>query len=497
MAPPASLPRRTRGRPSPRWDAVPAWFNGQLLAVKLLVVPVAVILLMTLLSAISLLSVARQGRVLAEFGQVLLPRGGEIDRALDMAAQAHTELFRAVSWAANSDEQAKLALYGDRLDDDLRSLRAMAGDLPRRWDVPAADRAPFAELGPLVDSYGEAAAIVLKMARTEPATSFVMMFRADKRFSTLRAALVGVRDAEEARTRLAIERALAEERPTEISFLALLAAAILVSALLTAWLARRISQPIRRMTEAMAALAQGRRGVAIPAAGRTDEVGRMAEAVRVFADAMAAAARLAREREAEREGKVARSARIEGLSAAFDLAVTKLVGALSAAAEDMRATAESMASVAARTDARAMAVANAADAAAQDVTTIAVATGELSRSITGIGRLVAGSTEVTRAAILEVRRTTGVAQDLAQGVRSIDRIVHLIRSIATQTRLLALNATIEAAPGGRGRRRLRRRRQRGQDPRQPDQRRHRGDRRPGPRDRGLRQCGRCGHRAHR
>ena len=202
------------------------------------------------------------------------------------------------------------------------------------------------------------------------------------------------------------------------------------------------------MTEAMAALAQGRRGVAIPAAGRTDEVGRMADAVRVFADAMAAAARLAREREAEREGKVARSARIEGLSAAFDLAVTKLVGALSAAAEDMRATAESMASVAARTDARAMAVANAADAAAQDVTTIAVATGELSRSITGIGRLVAGSTEVTRAAILEVRRTTGVAQDLAQGVRSIDRIVHLIRSIATQTRLLALNATIEAARAG-------------------------------------------------
>ncbi|KAF0123495.1 MAG: methyl-accepting chemotaxis protein, partial [Xanthobacteraceae bacterium] len=80
--------------------------------------------------------------------------------------------------------------------------------------------------------------------------------------------------------------------------------------------------------------------------------------------------------------------------------------------------------------------------------TIASASEELGASI----REIAGQAHQASAIVSEVREQALATNDdvtaLAEGAKSIGRVVELIRSIADQTNLLALNATIEAARAG-------------------------------------------------
>ncbi|MBY0364517.1 MAG: PilZ domain-containing protein, partial [Phreatobacter sp.] len=67
-------------------------------------------------------------------------------------------------------------------------------------------------------------------------------------------------------------------------------------------------------------------------------------------------------------------------------------------------------------------------------------------------REIAGQAHKASAIVSEVRQQALATNDdvntLAEGAKSIGRVVELIRSIADQTNLLALNATIEAARAG-------------------------------------------------
>ncbi|WP_159994463.1 methyl-accepting chemotaxis protein [Roseomonas sp. 18066] len=211
---------------------------------------------------------------------------------------------------------------------------------------------------------------------------------------------------------------------------------------------RRVSAPIRAMAAAMRRLAERDMGVAIPGAGRADEIGAMAAAVQVFRETMATADRLAAEQAAERAGKERRAAAVAGLVGRFETRVGEMVGVLSSASTELEATARSMSDIAARTDGQAVEVSNAAVLASGGVQTVASAAEELTASISEISRQVAQASEVAARAVDNARQTDTTVRALAEGASRIGEVVGLITSIAGQTNLLALNATIEAARAG-------------------------------------------------
>jgi methyl-accepting chemotaxis protein len=86
--------------------------------------------------------------------------------------------------------------------------------------------------------------------------------------------------------------------------------------------------------------------------------------------------------------------------------------------------------------------------ASSNVETAAVAADELSGSINEIGRQLARTTDIVRAAVSEAHGTNHQITALAQAAQKIGDVIKLIRAIAGQTNLLALNATIEAARAG-------------------------------------------------
>jgi methyl-accepting chemotaxis protein len=239
-------------------------------------------------------------------------------------------------------------------------------------------------------------------------------------------------------------------RGRHLTDLILLAGGIVAAilALLSAVVARRISNPINTLTAAMRRLARGDLDVDVPAVERRDEVGTMAAAVVVFKENAMKTQLLEAQRQEDEARKGTRQKRIEERIAAFERSVQGALGVFTSASAHMKGTAESMSQTAEETRSRAALVAAASVDAAASVQTAATATEQMSSSIAEITGQMAKTSSIAGRAVQEAARTGTTMQELDGAAQKIGQVVQLINDIASQTNLLALNATIEAARAG-------------------------------------------------
>jgi methyl-accepting chemotaxis protein len=219
---------------------------------------------------------------------------------------------------------------------------------------------------------------------------------------------------------------------------------------LLAWLGvfTGISRPITNITGVMRRLAQHDTQVRIYGLGRKDEVGAMAETLRIFQDNMAAADAAAAVLANEHASKDHRATVLTDLVHSFESRIAAMVGVLSSAAGELQVTAQSMSAAATQTNQQATSASSSAQEASSGVQTVAAAAEELTASIGEITRQVARSARMTEQAVTDARQTDAIVRALSEGAGKIGRVVELISTIAAQTNLLALNATIEAARAG-------------------------------------------------
>lgn len=227
------------------------------------------------------------------------------------------------------------------------------------------------------------------------------------------------------------------------------AASLVVALLLSLALTRGIATPITAMREVMARLARGDTSVAVPGAGRKDEVGAMAEAVRVFKDSMIEAERLRADQETQKQKtETERRQAMLDLAARFEASVGGIVENVASAATELQSTSQSMASTSKETTRRSTTVATASEQATKNVQTVAAAAEELSASIREISQQVTHATVVIQQGVQQTMDSNTQVQGLAMTAEKIGDVVRIISGIAAQTNLLALNATIEAARAG-------------------------------------------------
>jgi methyl-accepting chemotaxis protein len=210
-----------------------------------------------------------------------------------------------------------------------------------------------------------------------------------------------------------------------------------------------LSRPLARMTRIMRDLSAGDTAVKVPDAGRTDEIGQMAEAVLVFKRSMIEGDRLRAEQEEQREK--ASMARHDALVSMAETIESSMSGALTKASErtqTMAGTADEMGQSASRTDVSARDAAQAASRALTTAQAVASAAEQLTDSIREIGSQVTHSTDVSTRAVAASDEAKATIETLNTQVVRIGSAAEIINEIAAKTNLLALNATIEAARAG-------------------------------------------------
>ena len=212
---------------------------------------------------------------------------------------------------------------------------------------------------------------------------------------------------------------------------------------------RSISLPLTTVAHALTELAAGNTATHVDGLERGDEIGRVADAIKLLRAKMIEADRLRAERsEVEQHLLRQRQADMNKLADSFEATVGEIVETVSSASGELEVSAKTLTASAERAQTRTTMVAAASEEASTNVQSVASATGEMASSINEIGRQVQESARMANEAVNQARNTTGRVSELSKAAARIGDVVELINTIAGQTNLLALNATIEAARAG-------------------------------------------------
>ena len=271
------------------------------------------------------------------------------------------------------------------------------------------------------------------------------------------------------------------------------ALAVVLSILMGWLLSRAIASPISAMTGAMDKLAGGDHAIEVPAVGRKDEVGRMADAVQTFKDAAIEKVRL--EAEAAEQRRVAEEARktqeaeraatakeqaqvVDGLAQGlerlaggkltfrltepFAAAYEKLRADFNAAMETMQGTISEVANNSAGVRTASTEISQASDNLSRRTEQQAASLEETAAALDEITATVrktaegakeardsvgAARADAERSGIV-VRDAVAAMSEIESSAQQISQIIGVIDEIAFQTNLLALNAGVEAARAG-------------------------------------------------
>ena len=210
-----------------------------------------------------------------------------------------------------------------------------------------------------------------------------------------------------------------------------------------------VVRPIRAMTKAMLDLAGGDNDVTVPAQGRADEIGGMANALLTFKENAERVRQLAQaEQDAQHKAEEDRRQTTRTMADTLESTVQAIVGDVRAAALKMRDVAKDMSGTADETNQQSASVAASSLQASHSVDAVSEAAARLASTNHEINRQVDESARIASEAVEQAGKTDATVKSLSSAGQKIGDVVALISDIAEQTNLLALNATIEAARAG-------------------------------------------------
>ncbi|AEV36673.1 methyl-accepting chemotaxis sensory transducer [Pseudovibrio sp. FO-BEG1] len=222
----------------------------------------------------------------------------------------------------------------------------------------------------------------------------------------------------------------------------------LIGCLILWFIGNSIARPIVNLTHRMQSLADGNVKDEVQYTDRSDEIGQMANALKVFVTAVSERQTLQSEAEKEHEREANRQKEAAKLIEEFSGTAETALGVIHSRFDELEQTSKELANIAENTNVQTTATSAASEEATANVQTVASASEELSTSIEEIAQQIARTNKVITQTNDAAQATNAKVMDLDGTAQRIGEVVNLIQDIAEQTNLLALNATIEAARAG-------------------------------------------------
>ena len=237
-------------------------------------------------------------------------------------------------------------------------------------------------------------------------------------------------------------------KTTILLTVAVIVLAILAAIATTYLMIRTVARPITTMTGIMSRLAAGELDIATGFQKRTNEIGKMQDAVRVFHSNAIKRVELEKASALDSNRQQTRRHEIDKLITNFKEEAASLFTSFNEQADAMHETAASMNSLVNNAHKESSEAKDNSFASTSNIQTVATAAEELSISTQEITRQVQTTNTIVDQGAANATETSDRISTLATSAQKIGDVVSLIQDIAEQTNLLALNATIEAARAG-------------------------------------------------
>ena len=392
---------------------------------------------------------SRVAHDLSELSQSNFPIRAAASALNDNILAVHMRVFRYVSWAGNGVSHPLMENLSSEIAIDFGLIQEEFDELATRADLTAAEKAELTALQTKIKDYERTTRDVLEVGRTDAAMATMMLGQTDDKY-------VGVEEdirkilAVIAADSTSIVRNLVTATKTEALSLAIgLIICLIFSVAAIAFIARSIIKPITLITGVMQKLSAGDTAVTLRYRERTDEIGRMIEAIEIFRSNALEIQKIQQlRRQAEEQQASERRTEMAALAEEFDSSVKHITSQLAGAVTAVRDNAEAMTKVAEDTRTKSGTAVEAVAHTQENVETVARAASELSLTIDELSRRTNDVFRLTRNTAEQSESASAELAKLAASVEQILPITDLIRGLAQQTNLLALNATIEAARAG-------------------------------------------------
>ena len=416
---------------------------------KIAIVPLVAMIGLVIIAVLGMRGLDAQQQTLDEIADVSFAKSLKIAELSDSLQDAHSALYRLLTWNAAGVEEAKITVIEAAFNGSIAKAGKILAAYRTGFPVGPDEDALLKKIDQALVLYKDNTAQVISMQKMDFTAAVSFMWTAQDSFQSLRAETQNM-VALEARLVEANRRtAAAAAATTRTLFIGITLGAMALLAAISFLLVRAIASAVGGMTLAMKRLADGDLSVEVPAIGRRDEIGIMAATVQVFKDNAQRVQKLTGEQEAmQREAARSKRQAMGELASEIESTVRIAVDAASRAADSIRGEAETLAANAETAITQTAQVAQSSERANGNVETVAQAAERLVGSITEINRQVAESSRVAGEAVAEAARTDETVKTLTVASGKIGEVVNLINDIASQTNLLALNATIEAARAG-------------------------------------------------
>ncbi|WP_082914817.1 methyl-accepting chemotaxis protein [Paramagnetospirillum marisnigri] len=416
---------------------------------KIAIVPVVATIGLVVIAVLGMQGLRTQQAALDHIADVSFAKSVRIGDFSDILQDAHSDLYRLLTWNAAGVEEAKVAKVEVGFNDAMVKARKFIGEYRAQFALEPEEDRLLKSLDVALATYKQNTDQVISMQKMDFTAAVSFMWTAQDSFQ----ALMGeTRSFVELEARLVDSSRKAAEVAASSARSWFITVALVVLALLAVisiLLVRGISSAVGGMTKAMERLADGDLSVQVPAIGRKDEIGAMAATVQVFKDNAQRVRKLTEEQETlQNQAEQAKRQAMSDLAAEIESSVRSAVDGASKAADSIRGEAEVLAANAETAISQTAQVADSSEQANGNVETVAQAAERLVGSISEINRQVAESSRVAGEAVAEAARTDETVKTLTAASGKIGVVVGLINDIASQTNLLALNATIEAARAG-------------------------------------------------